>query len=208
MTAIIPEDFHERIRARCTINESGCLVYPTKAADGYARVTVKSTSTKSGYTTVRPSRVMYEAHVGPIPAGMELDHVKARGCTSTACCNPDHLEPVTGLENKIRANNPIVIQRFYETCGKGHEYTEENTYIRPSGKRGCRTCNREAQSAYRRKAGSVGLQNAEKTHCPSGHEYNEENTYISPSGARGCKPCRREHDRNRRKSTGSLVGAA
>ncbi|MEV7034630.1 HNH endonuclease signature motif containing protein [Streptomyces sp. NPDC093272] len=41
---------------------------------------------------------MYEQHVGPIPAGMELDHL----CFVTMCVNPTHMEPVTPEENLRR----------------------------------------------------------------------------------------------------------
>lgn len=44
-------------------------------------------------------RVAYEMLVGPIPAGMELDHL----CRMTPCVNPAHLEPVTPAENRRRA---------------------------------------------------------------------------------------------------------
>lgn len=42
-------------------------------------------------------------------------------------------------------------------CIEGHEFTEANTYVRPSGSRTCRTCNRAAASRYadRRKAVSA-----------------------------------------------------
>lgn len=43
--------------------------------------------------------LLYEAHVGPVPEGQELDHL----CRVPACCNPDHLEPVTHAENVRRA---------------------------------------------------------------------------------------------------------
>ena len=44
-------------------------------------------------------RVYYERQVGPIPEGLELDHL----CRVRACVNPDHLEPVTMQENRRRA---------------------------------------------------------------------------------------------------------
>ena len=44
-------------------------------------------------------RVAYELLVGPIPDGLELDHL----CRNRRCVNPDHLEPVTGDENKRRS---------------------------------------------------------------------------------------------------------
>ena len=56
-----------------------------------------------GNTVARVHRVVYTLLVGPIPEGMHLDHVDERGCTSRACCNPAHLEPVTQAENNRRA---------------------------------------------------------------------------------------------------------
>jgi HNH endonuclease len=44
-------------------------------------------------------RAAYEAFVGAIPAGLEIDHL----CRVRACCNPEHLEPVTRQENARRA---------------------------------------------------------------------------------------------------------
>lgn len=43
-------------------------------------------------------RFAYEHWVGPVPEGLELDHL----CTVPACCNPSHLEPVTTQENTTR----------------------------------------------------------------------------------------------------------
>lgn len=37
----------------------------------------------------------YTTLVGPVPVGLELDHL----CRSQRCVNPDHLEPVTHAEN-------------------------------------------------------------------------------------------------------------
>lgn len=36
---------------------------------------------------------------GPIPAGLELDHVRAWGCVNRDCFRPSHLEAVTHKEN-------------------------------------------------------------------------------------------------------------
>lgn len=40
-------------------------------------------------------RVAYAALVGPIPDGLDLDHL----CVNPPCVNPAHLEPVTHEEN-------------------------------------------------------------------------------------------------------------
>jgi len=78
-------------------------------------------------------RVAYELVVGPIPEGLELDHL----CRNPSCVNPAHLEPVTHAENVRRGT---VAQRTH--CQKGHEYTPENTRMR-NGARVCRECHRE-----------------------------------------------------------------
>jgi hypothetical protein len=43
-------------------------------------------------------RYVYEHFHGPIPEGLELDHL----CRNKLCVNPDHLEPVTHIENVRR----------------------------------------------------------------------------------------------------------
>lgn len=47
----------------------------------------------------RAHRVVYEWAVGPIPYGLQIDHL----CRVTYCVNPDHLEAVTNRENSHRA---------------------------------------------------------------------------------------------------------
>jgi len=86
---------------------------------------------------MRPAhRVGFELVNGPIPDGLELDHVKDWGCTSTLCCNPLHLEPVTHAENVRR------VARHRTHCRQGHEYTGENLRVSADGARHCRTCDR------------------------------------------------------------------
>lgn len=88
----------------------------------------------------RAHRYAYKLLVGPIPPGLELDHVKTRGCTSTRCVNPAHLEAVTPRVNNLRSTSPAAIHAAATHCLRGHEFTPENTYIRPNGSRNCRAC--------------------------------------------------------------------
>lgn len=53
---------------------------------------------KRSRTTWRAYRLVWELERGPIPKGMELDHL----CRNPTCVRPDHLEVVTPHENKMR----------------------------------------------------------------------------------------------------------
>lgn len=95
--------------------------------DGYGRMT-----TPQGYEGAH--RWSYREHVGPIPPGMQIDHVKARGCVYNHCVNPAHLEAVT-LEENLRR------QREHKThCKNGHLLDEANARIDARGYRVCRAC--------------------------------------------------------------------
>ena len=89
----------------------------------------------------RSHRASYMMFTGPIPAGLTIDHVKARGCRFKDCVRPAHLEAVTSLENTLRSGNMAAIHARATHCPAGHEYTPENTYIiRRRGGRPARQC--------------------------------------------------------------------
>ncbi len=71
--------------------EGDCIEWPRLNDQGYGRVTF-------GGVRYRAHRLVWTQQVGPIPEGLELDHL----CNNRACVNINHLEPVTGKENKIR----------------------------------------------------------------------------------------------------------
>jgi hypothetical protein len=119
--------------------------------------------------TYRAHRFAYELHYGPIPDGLEIDHLchnrdqscpGGPACLHRRCVNPAHLEAVTGRENVRRSATLAGINAAKTHCDRGHEFTPENTYlIKPSrsrrnGGRRCRTCLRATQSrfALRRRA--------------------------------------------------------
>lgn len=88
-------------------------------------------------------RWSYEQHVGPIPDGLDIDHL----CRVRECVNPDHLEPVTRRTNLRRS--PLVGRSSHpkDECLRGHELAGENLYVSPQGVRRCRTCDRAREQA-------------------------------------------------------------
>lgn len=104
--------------------------------------------TDRGYGTFRASghtqyahRLAYEATVGPIPDGLQIDHVKARGCTRKDCCNSRHMEPVTPRENTRRGDALGARTARSGRCHRGHDMTGENRYVRPDGQGSrCKAC--------------------------------------------------------------------
>lgn len=91
-------------------------------------------------------RVVYELFVGPIPDGLQLDHL----CRNTACVNPAHLEPVTCRENILRGTGLPARRAVATHCIHGHAFDTANTYYRKTdGVRACRTCLRESMRRWR-----------------------------------------------------------
>ncbi len=92
-------------------------------------------------------RVAYVLVRGPIPAGLELDHV----CRNTSCVNPLHLEAVTHAVNVARGRlgETNAARGAAQThCKRGHVFDSKNTSrISASGRRSCRTCVNQAQKA-------------------------------------------------------------
>lgn len=88
-------------------------------------------------------RIAYTLAIGPIPEGLEIDHVYDRGCTYRHCVNPAHLEPVTHKENNRRSNSITAQQSRQTHCVHGHAFTSNNTRITKSNGRKCRACGRD-----------------------------------------------------------------
>lgn len=103
--------------------------------------------------TRRVYQVTYEALVGVVPDGLELDHL----CRNRGCANPDHLEPVTHAENMRRTANldreaPAAVGAWGNPlCPAGHVKDKRNS----QGWMVCSECMRAAKARHRarRKAG-------------------------------------------------------
>ena len=87
----LPE-LRQYIAERVEIDADGCWNWKLATnAQGYGYCFRKGWR---GYA----HRFAYTELVGPIPKGLQLDHL----CRNPGCVNPDHLEAVTGLENMRR----------------------------------------------------------------------------------------------------------
>lgn len=116
------EDFLLEYRDRVRYTYSACWEWTARLSDrGYAVLDIDN-------KTVRVHKYLWEHLHGQVPKGKELDHL----CHNKCCINPNHLEPVTHLENMRRRRKTI--------CQKGHIITIENSYDNGVGGRSCRIC--------------------------------------------------------------------
>lgn len=114
----------ERALADLDQPAEGCWEWSGKLNDsgyGYFRV---------GRRIHRVHIVTYEHFVGPVPEGLELDHL----CRNRACARPDHLEAVTHAENIRRA----AAARTH--CVRDHPFAGANLRIDSRGRRVCVAC--------------------------------------------------------------------
>jgi hypothetical protein len=135
---------------------SGCWLW-TGAAGGngygfYKAKGIGMVAHRWAYTLLR----------GPIPTGLELDHL----CRVRYCVNPAHLEPVTRSENARRGmtgrdpgaaerlrNGIEAIRRKWAAvahCSRGHAFDEINTLWRGKDKRqrDCKECAKLRQHEF------------------------------------------------------------
>jgi hypothetical protein len=129
-----PTDPLQRLLSRIEIDQNtGCWEWQGYRRRGYGSISLG----RRGDKTVPVHRLAYERLVGPIPDGLQLDHL----CRNPPCCNPEHLEPVTSRVNTLRGVSAGAKNAVKTHCPQGHEYTPENTYL-ADGARHCRICRR------------------------------------------------------------------
>lgn len=132
----------DRVMERVTADANGCWIFPG-ATNGVGYGVINSGGHNGPMVYVH--RVTYEHFVGPIADGLHIDHL----CRVTLCCNPFHLEAVTPKVNILRGVGASAQAARKTECSKGHPFDDENTYIYPSGTRGCRACARAHQQNLR-----------------------------------------------------------
>lgn len=130
-----PARAHYKASARVgwIVAENGCHIWQAERNhNGYGRVGVNG-------QTRRVHRVRYEQEIGPIPAGMQLDHFVCDNGPG-GCCNPHHCRPVTHRENILRCNSIAALNLAKTHCPQGHPLSGDNLIASEPVGRKCRTC--------------------------------------------------------------------
>jgi len=125
----------DRLASGLVARPSGCIEWvKTRGRGGYGYFV-------SNGVRISTHRIAWELLNGPIPDGLLIRH----SCDNPPCCNPAHLSPGTVRDNAadMIAHGRGSNQRKTH-CSRNHEYSIENTFVRPNGYRECRTC----QKAY------------------------------------------------------------
>lgn len=122
--------------------ETHCWVWQLRISAGYGY------AYRPGGEAIGAHRLYYEELVGPIPEGLEPDHL----CRNKACCNPGHLEPVTHRENSLRGEGACAVNARKTHCKHGHPFDEENTSVNRHGHRRCLACRKRHNDARKRAA--------------------------------------------------------
>lgn len=135
-----------RLWNKILVDENGCWLWTAYIDEcGYGRCHFESKKSAGAH------RVFYRQTRGPVPQGLELDHL----CRTRHCVNPNHLEAITHAENVRRSEHP---KRFKRVCKHGHDLVPGNLYFwkrRGGWVRACRACGLDrslAQKAKRRAA--------------------------------------------------------
>jgi len=115
-----------------------------KRVDGYGEF-------KRNGKTYKAHRIAWEKANGPIPPGMQIDHL----CRNPACVNVNHLEAVTQRVNILRGFGTAAINARKTKCKRGHPLEGSNLCKTLDGRRKCRACNSAWQRADYAKFGKV-----------------------------------------------------
>lgn len=114
----------------------------SRNGDGYGYIKIDGRN-------VPVTHIAWELLVGPIPPGLEPDHL----CRNPPCVNVgNHIEWVTRYENGRRSQSLPARNARKTHCPRGHAYTEDNIYRLPGNPaRYCKACHKIRTAEINRK---------------------------------------------------------
>lgn len=129
-----PTDPIKRFQAKIRVTDSDCWEWQGRVNSwGYGSFSFKG-------RMMLAHRFSYEHFKEEIPTKMVVDHI----CRNTICVNPEHLRVLSPKENTLIGQGAPAQNARKTHCDNGHEFSPENTYIRPDGYRTCKICHRDA----------------------------------------------------------------
>jgi hypothetical protein len=174
---------------------SGCWLWEGATNRGHGKLR------RTGGGSIYASHVSLTLHGRPQPTP---DAISCHHCDVAECVNPEHLYWGTHVTNTMDAYNrgrrvapPAILaiaarERAQTHCKWGHEFTSENTYVAPDGRRQCRACQRVNERRL-----YVPRPRILSDHCKQGHKYTAENTVILKDRRR-CRACQQMYERARK----------
>jgi hypothetical protein len=133
-----------------------CLIFRDLAPNGYGDFRYWAGQGKPR-KHVKAHRWLYKRWIGPIPEGLQLDHLchnadpacnEGDKCPHRACVNPLHLKPKTHRDNNLAGRSPSALCAQKTHCKHGHEFTPENVFEKINWWQGM--CDAAAGSRVRR----------------------------------------------------------
>jgi hypothetical protein len=126
---------------------TNCVIWTGAKALGYG-------SFRAGGHAGPAHRWIYTQRIGPVPAGMQVDHLchnadlscaGGKDCPHRAYVNVLHLEAVSPLVNSQRGRKSDP----WTHCKYGHPMTPDNLHTSFGTRRRCKTCANAASRAFR-----------------------------------------------------------
>ena len=137
-----------KLDTRKYVNKYGCWIWLGATSNGYGH-------TRFNGKTERVHRVAACLYLG-----FDINDKKTlvlHKCDNPSCFNPEHLflgSPALNMKDcakKGRTRGEFYNNSLKTHCPQGHEYTPENTYVRPNGQRACRTCRKSQKEKFNNK---------------------------------------------------------